>query len=240
MTQLVRASDVAAAGWIVADVKTFGESVFSLLPSGFSAYVRVFHPAQRQVSGDELTLVRWTDIASANGTQVSPAMQLNALAREVVRSQHHAQPGVYDVAPRVGSLPAELATPLADVLARHTGTPEQCWFAVWNGFGATRADVRSAPTFLLPAREYHLLVGPVWAAVESALDPPSDQSPNLWWPDDRAWCVATEIDLNTTYVGCNETCRAKILTAPGLEALPIDPRAGIDWRSDPVNAWPGD
>ena len=26
-------------------------------------------------------------------------------------------------------------------------------------------------------------------------------SPSIWWPEDRAWCVATDIDLFDTYVG---------------------------------------
>ncbi len=32
----------------------------------------------------------------------------------------------------------------------------------------------------------------------------ADQTPNLWWPEDRAWFVATEIDLAWTYVGGRE------------------------------------
>ena len=64
------------------------------------------------------------------------------------------------------------------------------------------------------------------------------QSANLWWPDDRAWCVAAEIDLNTTYIGCGDACREAILDESVLEALAIDPVSGIDWKSDPVNPWP--
>ncbi len=236
MTQLASAANVTPADWIVADLQTFGESVLSLVPAGFSAYVRVFHPAGRLVDGDKLTPMRWAEIAAANGTRVHAAMQLSALTG--ILNQHDSQPGVYDVEPHVGSLSAELVAPLVEALARHTATPERCWFAVWHGFGATRPDIRSAPTFQLPARDYHLLVGPVEAATESALDFPSFQSPNLWWPDDRAWCVATEIDLNTTYVGCTDACGEGILAVPDLEALSIDPATGIDWRCDPVNAWP--
>jgi hypothetical protein len=61
------------------------------------------------------------------------------------------------------------------------------------------------------------------------------QSPNLWWPDDHAWCVATEIDLKSTYVSCDEACAAEILARAELEALTIDPASGIDWRSDLLN-----
>jgi hypothetical protein len=183
-------------------------------------------------------LVRWEEVAAANGTVANPGMQVRALTRAETYDYNLApQPGVYDVGPEVGSLPADSARALAGVLARHTGTPERCWFAVWNGFGATRSDVRGAPTFHLPARDYFLLAGPIEAASESALDGPGHQSPNLWWPDDRAWCVASEIDLDTTYIGCSEACRDEILAETDLETFAVDPATGIDCYSDPLNVW---
>jgi hypothetical protein len=70
----------------------------------------------------------------------------------------------------------------------------------------------------------------VGAVTESALEPQvAYQSRNLWWPDDRAWCVAAEIDLNTTYIGSSDACREEILAVPQLgKTLPIDPATGID------------
>jgi hypothetical protein len=237
VTLLLPARDLSPAEWIVADLKTFAKSVISLVPSGFPSYVRIFHPAWRDPYSRQP--VRWAEIAAANGTSVTPAMQLHALAHDL-RYLHEGQPGVYAAAPTEGSLPDEVVTPLIEVLAAHTTTAEKCWFAFWNGFGGTRADVRSAPTFTIPGRTYHLLTGPLEAARESAVLPPFSQSPNLWWPDDRVWCVATEIDLNTTYIGCDDPCRQAILKEPALEALLIDAAAGIDWRSDPVNPFPGE
>jgi hypothetical protein len=210
--------------------------VNSLVPSGFPSYVRVFHPARRDPNGRQL--VRWSEIAAANGTIANAAMQLHALTGDL-RYLHNEQSGVYTQAPAEGSLPVELTQKLIDVLAQHTSSPERCWFAVWDGFGDTRPDISCAPTFSTPNRRYHLLAGPLDAALESAVESRT-QSPNLWWPDDRAWCVATEVDLNTTYVGCGDVCRDAITHTPSLEALAIDPAAGIDWRSDRVNPWPGE
>jgi hypothetical protein len=238
MAKLTPAADTSTAEWIVAALRTFGESVLSLVPAGFSTYVRLFHPAYRHAA-DGLKPLGWADVADANGTRAHAAMQLITLTGSP-EYLHAAQPGVYDLPPREGSLPPELVEPLIAVLARRTTTPDRCWFAVWNGFGATRADVRSAPTFHLPGRDYHLLAGPIGAVAESVLDQPGAQSPNLWWPADHAWCVATEIDLNTTYIGCDEACRDEILSVAELEAAPIDRGAGISWRSDPVNPWPGE
>jgi hypothetical protein len=149
------------------------------------------------------------------------------------------QPGVYDWPPSEGSLLAEDAAPLAATLARHTATPSTCWFAVWEGFGATREDLQNAPTFGLPNRRYFLLRGSVGDATETT-NPPSSwhQSANLWWPDDHAWCVATEIDIDTTYIACAESCRDDVLVMPELETFEIDPATGIAWVSDLVNPEP--
>jgi hypothetical protein len=162
-------------------------------------------------------------------------MQLSALTGS--DHLHDGCPGVFDHAPEVGSLPRELAGPLAVTLARHTAIPDMCWFAVWYGWGGLREEVRAAPMFRLPNREYHLLTGPV-DAVTANVEGPFEQTPNLWWPEDHAWCVATEIDLNTTYIGCSDACRDRILALPEIEALPIDPATGIDIRSDALNSLP--
>jgi hypothetical protein len=230
VTRLRAAVDVRPAEWVVAGLRGFGESVLSLVPAGFPAYVRVFHPGYRQV-GTQGIPVPWAEIAAANARYAHSGMQLGALTGSY-ESLQAPQPGLFDDPPRVGGLPPELIPTLASVLARHTTTPDRCWFAVWNGFGDLGEDVRRAPTFLAPHREYHLLRGPTESAAESVTEPPREQSPNLWWPDDRAWCVATEIDLDSTYIGCDDACREEILALSEIEALPIDPATGIDFRSD--------
>ena len=233
LTSLTPAIDTSAADWIVGSLRDFAMSVVSLVPAGFPAYVRVFHPAYRGV-GSKRTPVRWAEIAAAGEKRAHAGMQLPALTGSF-EALHHPQPGVFDRPPVEGSLPPELAAVLPAALAAHTSTPDRCWFAVWDGFGALRADVRSAPTFTVPQREYHLLEGPMHAVAETVLDAPS-QSPNLWWPDDRAWCVATEIDLNTTYIGCSADCCAEIVALPEVEALPVEPAYGITLRSDLLNS----
>lgn len=66
-----------------------------------------------------------------------------------------------------------------------------------------------------PGREYRLFRGPVSAAAGAAVPAPwplrgddtldldggALDGPNLWWPADRTWVVASEIDLPWTYVG---------------------------------------
>ena len=243
VTRLTPAPDVSAADWIVEALQTFGESVLSLVPAGFAAYVRVFHPAwQLDDDGYPTISVPWADVARANGTRANPAMQFRTvMSAPTFEHNIDPQPGVFDAAPQSGSLPADAVDALVRVLAQHTTTPELCSFAIWEGWGALRADIRSAPSFHLPARDYHLLFGPFRAATESALDVPSaDQSPSLWWPQDRAWLVATEIDLDSTYIGCTETCADAIFAVPGLESSKVEPSCRIDWYSDPLNPSPAE
>jgi hypothetical protein len=52
--------------------------------------------------------------------------------------------------------------------------------------------------------------------------PVSIQSPNQWWPEDRAWCVATEIDFDSTLVGGCEALVRQIVEHPGLEAFRVE------------------
>ena len=74
---------------------------------------------------------------------------------------------------------------------------------------------RNAPLLRLPAREYLLYQGRP-DQVAGWMD-----GPNLWWPADRAWCVASEIDLPWTYVGGSKTLIAEVLGDPELIAQPL-------------------
>lgn len=226
------ADDARAADWLVAAFTTFGASVLSLAPEGFPSHVRVFHPAHvhdPEQPSKRGRPVRWSDVAAANARVVHSGMQWRSLA-------DRCRPDIYDWPPSEGSLPHDVAVALASVLSRHTTTPAVCWFAVWTGFGTIRPELRETPTFRLPNRHYFLLTGPVDAIAENTNGASSwHQSANLGWPEDRAWCVATEIDLDTTYVACAEACAEEILAIPDLEALEIDPATGISWASDLVN-----
>ena len=85
-----------------------------------------------------------------------------------------------------------------------------------------------------------LLRGPVELAAANLLAEPSSQSANIWWPADRAWCVATDIDLVTTYVGGSTACVADLLADGGLETAPAEPRQPVTWDADRVNPPPVD
>ena len=60
-------------------------------------------------------------------------------------------------------------------------------------------------------------------------------APNLWWPEDRAWVVATEIDFIETHVGGSAKAVSQILDDPGLESFPISIDARVDFLADTIN-----
>ncbi len=229
------APDTRTADWVVTGLRGFGESVLSVVPAGFPTYVRVFHPAYRGPLANPMP-VRWAEIAETHAKRYHAGMQLSAVTGRI-EFWNERPPTDFDWWPKM-PMPRDLVMPLAAILARHTTTADRCWFATWEGYGDLPDDIRQAPIFRAGHR-YHLQAGPITAVMERTTDPSYiDHSPNIWWPDDRAWCVASEIDLNSTYVACDEACAEELLSAPELEALRIDSATGIDITSDRLNPQP--
>lgn len=161
------------------------------------------------------------------GSDVSPAPEANKA--EWIRGRLGSfgtvgglVPNMYDRCSRVAPAPftegdwweeqRAVVAAIARTAARHTSTPEQAWFAIWTGHSSAYDDPAIHPqlaqvgTFDLPHRSYYLLSGPVTSA--SSIDEPggrgmssSFRPPDLWWPEDRAWFVATDVDFWSNFVG---------------------------------------
>jgi hypothetical protein len=50
----------------------------------------------------------------------------------------------------------------------------------------------------------------------------------MWWPADRAWFVATEVDGFSSYVGGSQTAIDAVLASPELEAIAVTARTPLD------------
>jgi hypothetical protein len=103
-------------------------------------------------------------------------------------------------------------------------------------------EIADGPKVRMPAfaRSYLLFEGPLDAVGEVGVwidwipdDPTaspaqstavrrefSQYTPSLWWPDDHAWCVATEIDFEFTYVGGSFALIDELLTHPEFKVQP--------------------
>lgn len=86
----------------------------------------------------------------------------------------------------------------------------------------------------LPGRDYSLSSGDINAITSFYVDA-HWQPANIWWPDDRAWCVASEIDLMATYVGGSAECIAQLLGSDELEVMQTSVDARVDAEADVVN-----
>ena len=231
--QLRYVNDVTPAQWIFDRLHPFAHDAGSIISSGFESYARLFHPAFRR-DGDGERPVTWREIAEANGRLVHPEMQFGHIAG--AWRHPSPEPELWTGEPRVGTLSAEIAGALSDVLAAQTSTPDRCWFAVWEGWGGLEVP-SGVPTVGTLHRRYYLARCPLSAARESVFGR-FYQSASLWWPDDRAWCVATEVDFSWTYVGGSTECITSIFAHPGIEALPAQLSDGVTYTGDRINPAP--
>lgn len=259
-------SDVSAADWVVAAVGPFGSGVGWLVPHGFKAYARILHPAWAAYDRP----VTWAEVAAWSGRVIHPGVQFEALSAPAQGAGGTPRP--WQSPPDPGTLPPVLLAALCDVLARHTGSPDRCWFCVWDGYqqdadspatativavnewepddmddqeereAAERrilppefpTAVLSGPRVCLPERSYLLLEGPLDAAGELGISI-TEQSPNVFWPDDQAWCVATDEDLDSTYLGGSAALVRDLLADERLEALSVNMADPVWITSDEIN-----
>jgi len=257
--------DVGQADWIAERLTPREDEypVTIVVPAGFEAYARVLHPAETPGNGNRL--VRWAEVAAWSGMPLRDDAQFHSIA--LPPAAPLGPPPFSGGGPRAGSLYPPDAEVLARLARVWTSTPENCWFCVWDGFGwgqgavaavstedgtlpeileeALRdpvpAEVREGPRVRLPYRNYLLYRGPAEAVVATARVPGTwEQCANLWWPADRAWCAATEIDLQWTYVGGPRGLVDAILADDRIEALPAAPDDPVSRVEDWVTAWAGE
>ena len=106
---------------------------------------------------------------------------------------------------------------------------------LWENLRPATDLLVDAPRLKGQERDYILFHGSLETVPSLSQYPPWGQSPSLWWPEDRTWCVATEIDGYDTFVGGSEACIERILNCPDLEALPFSIDGRIDGEADLVN-----
>lgn len=209
--------------------------------------------------------LRWADVAAVTGRTLHPLVQWHRLVGGDGADPWNPDSALWPHGrPAEGHLALPQLTALCRALAPHTTTPDRCLMAVWEGWGAlnggsvrmTVVDGRvartepvpraftdaewDAPRFRLPGRDYLLVAGPLDAVADVARGPGhgdgDGQSPALIWPQDRAWCVGTEVDHDSTLVGGTREAVAAVLAEPALEAFPVGPDDPLGFDGDTVNA----
>jgi hypothetical protein len=224
--------DPSPADWIVYRLWPWGPGhekeptrLGSFAPSGFEAYARILHPAYADVRGGEI--VRWRTLADRRGVTLGP----ESTFVEVSGIPLGDTPEFDQHAPHDGWLIEKEVRSLARLLERYTSTPDQCWFCLWVGPGYWDASMGRAAQVRAEHREYFLFRGELRHAGSFPPIEGEYQSPNLWWPEDRAWCVVTEVDGYSTYLAGSRGCIDAACASRDVEAIEvsIEDRLPREW-----------
>lgn len=193
-------ADASAAAWIAARLGEFG-TVGGLVPDGFDQYLLV-RPA-------------WLAEGDCGGDDAEQTATIASVAQRHTTTTDLIRFGIWEGYGWASSM----------TLYSVSGPRLSAWFVrAWFRGRSRLADRRrrrrirqgleQVPQFDLPCRRYYLLHGQLQAAA-CIVDPGGcrHQVPDLWWPDDRQWFVATDTDLDWTYIAGSRTFIAAIIAA---------------------------
>ena len=141
-----------------------------------------------------------------------------------------------DVDPDEGSIPAHTL----DAILEHCPADGDVVQAVWDGFGFWTDPERDVNALMRGRGRDHLLLEAPKVAVTSwpGMERVWSQSANLIWPKDHSWCVATEIDWDSTLVAAPTATCAALLADDRLETFEVDYDDNLNWYGDTINPRP--
>ncbi|MFD5214164.1 hypothetical protein [Microbacterium sp. NPDC058345] len=177
-------ADSSAGSWLRERLDEKHETMHGVVPRGFRAYARVFHPASvRSLPGrampswDELDRMpdsdrdalfgqyvdepaTWAEAAAAYGTVLHPQAQWGRIVRTPAgddwRSRIAPDGRQFD-APGEGEMEPALLAAIARHLVGHTSTPDAGFAAVWEGWGGLIGHLgRTATPALMSDDPAHL------------------------------------------------------------------------------------
>lgn len=255
--QLTWSGDVEAAAWITSRLTDHENRVTDIVPSGFDAYARLLHPGEQPARGRPPGPVRWHEIAAWSGTEVAPLSQFHSVALPE-HPVDTPPPWRYPHGPRQGTLTPADSGNLIDILRTYTATPESCWFCLGSMYGyepvvvladgMRRYDLMNPPEggrlvvetpmpkeayarskLQLSNTTYLLYRGPIATALTGYPGRPLNKTANLWWPEDRAWCVGTHPELLWTYVAGSEELVSRLVAESALEVVQVTEDATVTY-----------
>lgn len=214
---LVPEPDGAHADWWLDELSPWGDDgirVASFVPSAFPAVGQVLHPWWGGDPEDGSTQT-WREVAQRLGFASPRAFDQT---REMFDIPAAAEAGMSS---SQGELDERTARALVEVLASATATPDDVFVAVWEGWGDVPVQrFPGAARLDTEARGHVLLRGPLDGVLTSvAVSPFGRPVAGLWWPADRAWFVATEVDLAWTFVAGSDDLLDRLTATPGLEVV---------------------
>ena len=120
---------MSAARWVEEGLSNNFAHVDALVPRGYAAYGRLFHPA----SGEDKRQVRWSEVAAWAGSVAHPLMAFEGVSAPKPGYGAGARPWLQE--PMEDQMDEQDARALAVLLSGFTRTPQHCYFGIWDGFG---------------------------------------------------------------------------------------------------------
>jgi hypothetical protein len=171
--------------------------------------------------------VRWCEVAASCGVVLRPDACFHSVALPPSAPARSDLPDY--TPPRRGQILSTDVAALIPLLRQATDTPDNCFFAIWEGYAwqglgsdPIPQEVMGGPKLAFAGREYAVYLGPLDAA--SVLAEGDRPAPNIWWPADRAWCLVSEVDLPWTYLAGSADLISAVQGDYSLEVLPVDLR----------------
>lgn len=130
-------ADVSTAEWVIERLLSFEFGPLRVgreVPVGYPAYARLLHPVRRRAGAPGSEMLRWASVAAKHGVALHPEVRFNEVVSWVQHPGQSLPPWPYEF-PSDGSLEEEECRVLAELLASSTGTADDCWFCLWDGFG---------------------------------------------------------------------------------------------------------
>lgn len=189
-----------------------------LVPAGFERYVRLLHRVCSDAPGRQW---RWSEVAQDAGRELLEETQWATLTADLRERDR--------LNPPIGELSDAEFRSLAATLEKYTASPDDCRFAFWEG--SAFVD-HTSEAVSIGGRAYVVFKGSANEAIGHRFGDGFAHPPNLWWSADRSWCVATDIDLDSTYIGAGRACASRIRASSELEVLLTRADARVDAGAD--------
>lgn len=222
--------DVERAAWLgprMHRVRGWAK-VGSVAGYGFEAYARILHP--RPTGDGRWEHRRWSDVATAAGKVMHPLVQWERLL-----DLDEPRGGTSDI----GHLDPQVLAALAPLLRVQTATPDDALAAYWVGGTGQSLVGRSVAIdrydYVLAHTGTAELATPGWGP---RIGFRSDEPPQLLWPEDHAWVLATEIDWDSTIVAGSQPLIESILTDDRFEVYQVTEDSDLSWNGDTINRRP--
>ncbi len=136
-----------------------------------------------------------------------------------------------------GSVDAQVMNPLMLIMSRWRDSEgEDAYYAFWSGMGLNldetlqaltsmktwSSETEKSSTFSVDKFRSYLLLRGSTKALSAARDSfPDSLSPQMWWPTNKLWFFASDIDFEFSILGCNNVLGTMVLNSYDLVSIEV-------------------